>query len=197
MKQLTISRRGFVDLLPAGLDIIEIGVYKGSYAKTLSKCKPAHLTLLDVWRHIDAETVYGKYDSCNESDEKHLNNYKRVQNMFASQPEVEIVRDFSENYVKNIPNGRYDVIYIDADHSYEGLTTDLNNWKDKIKDSGFIYGHDYTTKAKWIEVPRALHDFLEKNPEWDFVAITAEKGSPSWIIAKSGSIIYDVLKEHL
>ena len=194
MKQINVSRRGLVELFPQGLNIIEIGVYKGSYAKTLNKSKPAHLTLVDVWRHIDTETIYGKFDSCNESDEKHLNNYERVQNMFVKNPEVEIVRDFSENYAKTVPDGHYDVIYIDADHSYEGLTNDLNNWKNKINETGFIYGHDYTEKAKWIEVPRALHDFLDKNTEWDCVAITAEKGSPSWVIAKAGSIVYDILR---
>lgn len=196
MKTINVSRRKFAGLFPEGLKIIEIGVFKGSYSRALFNSKPSHLTLVDIWQHIETETVYSKFDSCNGPDEEHIKNWNKVKKMFEKNDNVEIVRDFSENYVKNIPDGHFDVIYIDADHSYEGLTRDLNNWKNKITKNGFIYGHDYTDKLRWIEVPRALHDFLEKHKDFEFVAITNEAGSPSWMIARKHSILFDILKKN-
>jgi hypothetical protein len=36
-----------------------------------------------------------------------------------------------------------DFIYIDADHSYEGVKADLRHWAPKVRSGGIISGHDY------------------------------------------------------
>jgi hypothetical protein len=36
-----------------------------------------------------------------------------------------------------------DFVYIDALHTYDGVISDINLWLPKIKDNGFIGGHDY------------------------------------------------------
>jgi len=38
-----------------------------------------------------------------------------------------------------------DFVFIDADHSYESVTKDINSWLPKIKKGGIISGHDYFT----------------------------------------------------
>jgi hypothetical protein len=37
-------------------------------------------------------------------------------------------------------------IYIDADHSYNGVWDDLTAWLPKVKKSGVVSGHDYLNK---------------------------------------------------
>ena len=49
-----------------------------------------------------------------------------------------------------------DFVYIDADHSYSAVVTDINAWKSKIKKGGYIAGHD----SYMPEVLRAVNDCL-------------------------------------
>lgn len=36
-----------------------------------------------------------------------------------------------------------DVVYIDADHSYDAVSADIDAWLPKIRHGGYICGHDY------------------------------------------------------
>lgn len=44
---------------------------------------------------------------------------------------------------KDFENEFFDLIYIDGDHSYNGVKQDIENWIPKIKKEGIICGHDY------------------------------------------------------
>jgi len=199
MKKLSITREELVSLFPAGLKIAEIGVFKGVYSKKLAESKPSELTLIDIWRHVEDDGIYSKLDACNLTDKGHLRIWKRVKEMFADNPAVNVIREFSTVHANNVADGYYDVVYIDGDHSYEGCLGDLQSWTSKVQQHGFIYGHDYTDTFAWIDVIRAVDDFLKESPEWELVAITAEKPrkSPSWILARKGSMIFDILREEL
>ena len=43
--------------------------------------------------------------------------------------------------VKVYPDSYFDMVFIDADHSYEGVWNDIKFWKQKAKK--IISGHDY------------------------------------------------------
>jgi hypothetical protein len=201
MKKLSITREEFVSLWPQGLSVAEVGVFKGVYSKVLESSNPARLTLIDVWRHIESNTVYGKHDACNLTDRGHIRIWKKVLEMFKDNKKVEVVRGFSTEHAKTVKDKEYDVVYIDGDHSFEGCLSDLEAWKNKISDTGFMYGHDYTDCFKWIQVIEAVDAFLGKpeNKDWSLIAITSEKPrkSPSWILARKGSTVFDILKDHL
>ena len=57
------------------------------------------------------------------------------------------------------------MVYIDALHTYDGVKSDINLYKSKIKLGGFICGHDYDNN--WKEVIRAVDETLGK-PEYIF-----------------------------
>lgn len=50
-----------------------------------------------------------------------------------------------------------DVIYIDANHSYESVSNDIKYYWPKLKTNGFLCGHDYCNK--WSGVMRAVDEF--------------------------------------
>lgn len=50
----------------------------------------------------------------------------------------------------------YDLIFIDADHSYEAVKADITAWLPKVKKGGVIAGHDYPRSA----VKKAVHEVL-------------------------------------
>lgn len=56
-------------------------------------------------------------------------------------------------------DNRFDFIFLDADHSYEGVMRDLTAWRLLVKPGGWIGGHDYD-HPKQGEVKRAVHDFF-------------------------------------
>ena len=63
-------------------------------------------------------------------------------------------------------NNSIDFIYIDGDHSYEGVKADINNYFNKLKTdtTSFIGGHDYTNE--WPGVVSAIDEaFPEKTKQ--------------------------------
>ena len=50
-------------------------------------------------------------------------------------PSVEAAKDFED--------GSLDCVYVDAEHLYDYIRSDIQAWKDKIKDGGVLCGHDY------------------------------------------------------
>lgn len=43
---------------------------------------------------------------------------------------------------KTLEDGELDFVFIDADHSYEGVKTDIEMWTPKVRKGGMIVGHD-------------------------------------------------------
>jgi hypothetical protein len=52
-----------------------------------------------------------------------------------------------------------DFLFIDADHRYEGIKTDIYNWFPKVKLGGIISGHDYETTLT-CGVKKAVDEYL-------------------------------------
>lgn len=49
----------------------------------------------------------------------------------------------SVDAAKEIEDGSLDIVFIDGDHTYEGCKADIEAWFPKIRDGGWIAGHDY------------------------------------------------------
>jgi glycosyltransferase involved in cell wall biosynthesis len=54
-----------------------------------------------------------------------------------------------------------DFVYLDADHSYEGVAADLRAWYPKIREGGVIAGHDYG-HTHFPGVQRAVDEFFRR-----------------------------------
>ena len=85
------------------------------------------------------------------------------------------VGDSSQNMAK-MPNEYFDVIYIDADHSFEGVWKDLMQAIKKIKPSGYIICNDYTNfdpiQLTPYGVYSAVNKFVnENNFRFEFIAL--------------------------
>lgn len=47
-----------------------------------------------------------------------------------------------------------DFVFIDAEHTYEGVSADIAAWRGLVRDGGMICGHDFS--HKWPGVQRAV-----------------------------------------
>jgi len=88
----------------------------------------------------------------------------------------------SDDAVSQFEDKFFDLIYIDANHSYEFVKKDIINYFPKVKDDGFIAGHDYRGDMPWVQVKPAVDELLG-TPERLY-------GDTSWIFKKINTKMY-------
>lgn len=126
--------------LPARPSVAEVGSFKGDFAEVLLRSLDAGTVhVIDPWV---GTVVSGNQDGNDllaaEGDRLH----EFVKARFAGNPQVLIHRVFSKDM--ELPRGSLDLVYIDGDHSYEGVRRDLSLAKEWVRNGGYICGHDYS-----------------------------------------------------
>lgn len=137
------SRDHILPLMPKGGVCAEIGTQTGDFAKLIfSVLQPAKLHLYDI--------------DFSAFDHEHFKSA-------AKSGRIEMHLGDSSTLLGQMPDGHFDFIYVDGDHSYEGVTKDLAQALRKIKENGWIVCNDYTLyssleKTKY-GVYRAVNEF--------------------------------------
>ncbi|OWK25067.1 hypothetical protein AJ87_15155 [Rhizobium yanglingense] len=67
----------------------------------------------------------------------------------------------SSEAAAKIEDGSLDLVFVDADHSKEGVTEDIALWLPKVRAGGWIGGHDYCNPD-----PRFRFGVTEAVDEW-------------------------------
>lgn len=143
--------------------IAELGVYEGVNFNLMINHNPEVAVGVDMW--ID-DGVISRND-CACSQERFNGMYNSVMESVKDKPFVKIMRMYTVDAAKFFPDEYFDLIYIDADHTYEGCKADLEAWWPKMKKGGFFTGDDYTKyRAKHtgvvFGVVEAVNDFSKK-----------------------------------
>ena len=165
--------------------ICEIGVRQGFNFYYMVQHNPKLAVAVDCWIE---DGVAGRNDSC--YDQKGLDwQYERFKTATADKPFVKICRGYSFDVVKEFSDEFFDFIFIDADHTYEGISRDLVDWWPKMKKGGAFTGHDYIQTRKKMKngqkitfgVLTAVDEFVAKNNITNFGIL---QPNPSWAIIK-------------
>jgi len=183
-----VTRDDLIRLLPQGGEIAEIGVANGEFSDTiLTHARPRKLHLIDPWRH-QARDDY-RNDGNNAEDDEQERRYRGVASRFAQQirgGQVELHRAFSQDVAADFSDGQFDWIYVDGLHSYDGVRSDLRQYKDKVKPEGLILGHDYANHWRALEmnfgVVEAVNEFVA-DEGYRFVALTHDM-FPTYVLAR-------------
>lgn len=131
------TRREMIQkLVPKHGTYAEVGVFKGEFTLFLQESlKPKKLYAIDLFEGV---TGSGDHDGNNFS-ECQLEDTRRMldaQGIFTIQGDsAEMIRHLTDNSL--------DMIYIDANHSFDAVTKDLEACFKKVKHGGWIMGHDY------------------------------------------------------
>lgn len=72
-------------------------------------------------------------------------------------PFVTFYNESSVDVSKKIEDNSLDIVYIDADHTYEHCLEDIKCWQPKVKKGGILCGHDYGTFF-WKGVKQAVDE---------------------------------------
>jgi hypothetical protein len=172
------SRSVVLRALPKGGRGAEIGVWRGDFsAQLLSRTKPSHLALIDPWRFRQdrPSAWYGGGQTNSQADMDTI--ASSVTHRFAREiaaGRVTTMRMESMAAAHDIPDGSLDWVYIDGDHTFEGVRGDLGAFAPKVRSGGFIAGDDYGSPGWWEDgVTRAVMDFVRRS---DTVVLTVHKG---------------------
>tara|TARA_A100001011_G_C14303001_1_gene841716 strand:+ start:584 stop:1192 length:609 start_codon:yes stop_codon:yes gene_type:complete len=124
-------------LCPNGVGA-EIGVKEGDFSKILlSGWHGCKLYLIDPWENQD-KNIYDEDIHDHESD------YHKTQyNLRDFSGRYEIIRQYSNDAHSHFAKNSLDFIYVDGNHSYEGVKSDLELFYPKLKYGGVMMGDDY------------------------------------------------------
>lgn len=146
----------------------EVGVRTGNFFKFLCAPNVKEIYAVDIWKDTGDVAQNDLGFTQNELD----NQYIDFCNRYKSDQKVKVIRDWSVDASKQFDDNFFDFIYIDADHSYDGVISDLRAWYPKLKQNGIMGGHDYKERLKILPngkkmeygVIPAVQDFIKENP---------------------------------
>jgi len=122
--------------------IAEIGVFRGENFRLMIKHHPQVAVAVDIWKDTgnfyqnDAGFSQGILDAM----------AKVFIEGWGRKPGVQVLREYSSDACRRFPDGYFDLIYIDADHSFGGCLEDIELWTPKVRKGGFVTGDDYTNR---------------------------------------------------
>lgn len=122
---LLANREAILQKMEKGGVVAEVGVQTGRFSRCiLDICSPSklHLIDLDLVTHSIKEKFHQEISS----------------------GIVELHQGDSSSWLASFPDGYFDFIYIDGDHTYEGVKKDTEVAKFKVKEDGFLIFNDYT-----------------------------------------------------
>lgn len=131
---------------------IELGVKEGWFSLFLCNTVPdIHMTAVDRWAPA--------YDQAGEGAVTYVDwpndmLYEQFKNEAAKlyPDRLDVLRMATADAALLVPDASVDFIFVDADHTYEGVLRDINDWTPKIAKGGILAGHDYN----WPSVRKAV-----------------------------------------
>jgi len=170
---------------------IEIGVCRGENIAELLRTCPNIKKMygVDPWqayainklnRPPNFQTI-----TQTECDEWH----KRAHELLA-QPikhgKVELLRKQSLDAARQFPDGFFDFVFIDGDHSYLAVLADLDAWWPKVKPGKIFSGHDF--RLRDVDVREAIFEFAKKHGVQVNEPVKGiVNAGPCWYIKKPGA----------
>jgi len=137
----------------------EVGVFRGRNARTMFREIP-ELKLIGVEAYDDQPSstrhkTVPRYDHNREAAAVRLRNRNFT-----------LIEKFSEIAVQDIPYDSLDFVYIDGDHSYDYVMTDIILYSRRVRPGGIVSGHDYIGPNDYrhkfdINVKEAVDDYTK------------------------------------
>lgn len=136
---------------------VELGVFDGrTHFYLLEHCPELHLLGVDLWgasAPIEGKTKSGERcqcDYCNETRKARRTTLLTVMEATVlsrskRHPRSRIIKAATAASANKCD--RADFVFVDADHSREGVTADIQAWRPKVRDGGRLIGHDWNMQS--------------------------------------------------
>lgn len=172
--------------LPSNPIIAEIGVFKGDFTSYMIQTLcPSKIYAIDPW--TPGDIVSGDQNGNNVVSYNAEYLYDFVKNRFKHDERVHLIRKFSTDVIE-IPEGSLDLLYIDGDHTFEGVSRDLILGLSWVKYGGWICGHDFDMNP---EKAQHHYDFGVKKAVEEFCTLY---GFRVWYLFHDGCMSFAIRK---
>ena len=136
---------------------VEVGTFRGEFSKQILDIWKGTLYMVDVWN--------GLGDDYNDSSNH--NNFdggvyvEAMKNIDGYEDRGIMVRASSRIASNMFEDNSLDFVYIDANHAYDFVCEDIRLWFPKIKNKGYLMGHDYLD-MDWYSDPNFAENGKDK-----------------------------------
>lgn len=162
------------------VEVCEVGTWHGDSAKAMASTGLCSVMCVDHWHGSDGLQLIAPndpplrkfLDNCKQEIDAGIINYRTGNS-------VEVAKDFED------AGRQFDIIFIDADHSYESVKADIEAWMPCLRDGGVMIGHDYRTH-QFPGLTKAVQEmFGDQVKEYAFNA----DGWGFWVYRKEPSCV--------
>lgn len=166
---------------------LEIGVREGDTFNSRVPFISEKAVAIDCWDLFETDSQ----NDMGRSRKQAQLQYNKLRDKYRENDAVDVIRNFSSDmafFNTRFGDGYFDMIFIDGDHSYEGVKEDLNNWWSKC--NTLFCGHDYMlTRTTWngvvCGVKQAVDEFIaEHEEEIKMFRVFENSANPTWFIWK-------------
>lgn len=157
--------------------VIDLGTFMGRSAAIFSQHVNKVITI-DIFEDIDLldniknkKWYYGFYT-------RNPHPYETIKDNLAMFKNVECIKAKTYEYANSILDNSIDLIFIDADHTYEGCKQDFDSWFSKVKQSKYIMFHDSHKDSIWKDIVKFMNE-LKMRKDIKLINDTLEDSSIS------------------
>jgi len=139
------------------LAILEIGSWCGASALTWGEAlelfndRRGKITCVDFWKphhntDVNQDVIYKDMGDAAKSGDAYDVSLRNIEYL-PEGVEIEIIRGDSKDVLPSLVGRKYDLVYIDGDHTYEGVMADINNCLELVNGGGILAGDDLEIQA--------------------------------------------------
>lgn len=192
---------------------VEVGVWRGDYSRfIISSLEPSTFIGVDPYKIYEGYTdkpdeyefanqknldvLFGKVSKAFQGFNKDSVTpiYRKIQPTFPykevvvesdlTQTNSILVRQIGANYASQFEDNSVDFVYLDADHKYQPVKSEIEAWYPKVRKGGILAGHDYITGSHIEEfgVITAVNEFIKRE---QLKLNTTTEEYPSWWVTKT------------
>lgn len=129
------------------INYLEIGCYAGASACLLLQRKKTNVISIDLGIPISKNIVFSNVNKLN----KHNNRYEYIEGNSHDKKTINKLNDI-------LIEKKVDILFIDGDHSYEGVRKDFEIYSKYVKEGGYIIFDDYNDHKYSPEVKLSVDD---------------------------------------
>ncbi|KKN42770.1 hypothetical protein LCGC14_0709800 [marine sediment metagenome] len=173
---------------------VEVGVFQGRMSAVLLRGHPGlRLYMVDNWLPMTAQPVAyvasKDYHARLDESRQYGNKTQALKVVQRYRGRAILLHQTSVQAAMGFEDGQCDFVFLDADHSYEGVKADLEAWWPKVAFGGWLCGHDYYNAEQEARSRGAGQCFGVR------VAVDEAAVSMGWAVQKDADGTWFVQKE--
>jgi hypothetical protein len=165
----------FVDKAQDGAIFVEVGSFLGKSScylaqKIKNSGKKITFYCVDTFEGVKNDPNY--YDYYLKYGTDFFWKFEENINKCGAQNLIKPIKNTSEKASYLFEDKSLDLVFIDANHTYDFVKNDILYWQNKVKVNGIMAGHDY---ANYCDVPRAVDEIFKEK-------VIKPKTGTTWIV---------------